>query len=309
MATLLKILQVDEMPVDDVAFSPDGKTLVVSTHGGALAPFQTTSWLPRRLIKDEHCLHLAFAPDGKTLAAGTREVHLYDTATWRQTRRLTTGLREIHALEYTADGQMLTAIGGKPNPKDPKTPRWDTMALHAWEAASGRERRALDLGILHQGVRALAMAPDGTWIACAENQDRDTVRLRDAATGRERISFRVHSDPLIFTPNGKTLITVSGTYRDNAVRFWEVRTGRAFRSLDHRNGFVRLIAVSPDGRTLATAVAAGQVSLWDTRTGRRKEILRTGDDHTFGVLVFSPNSGALATAGSGPQVKVWRLVR
>ena len=68
---------------------------------------------------------------------------------------------------------------------------WDvTTGLENWDVATAQERAILSG---HAGpVAALAVAPDGSWLA-AGGED-GMVRLWDVATGQERAIFTGHTD-------------------------------------------------------------------------------------------------------------------
>jgi COMPASS component SWD3 len=80
----------------------------------------------------------------------------------------------------------------------------------------------------------------------------------------------------------------------------------------HEEG-VRCLAISPDGKTVATGSrhydhhtrrASGQLKLWDVETGKPRVELR---GHTDGieVLAFSPNGKILATGAARDAIKLW----
>ncbi|MEZ5987682.1 MAG: WD40 repeat domain-containing protein [Planctomycetota bacterium] len=69
-------------------------------------------------------------------------------------------------------------------------------------------------------------------------------------------------------------------------------------------GKARALALSPDGRTLASAGELGEVFVWDLTTGTR---VRRFDqrDCQVGALAFSPDGALLAALGR--ELRVWRL--
>src|SRR5262249_32868090 len=93
---------------------------------------------------------------------------------------------------------------------------------------------------------------------------------------------------------------------------------RELLTLPTQSAPILAVAISPDGRTLATAAGeerratqAGIVSLWDTTTGRQRASLHGITGVVFG-LAFSPDGHRLATVGEGVgkssgEIKVWDL--
>ncbi|MEW2397824.1 helix-turn-helix domain-containing protein [Streptomyces sp. NPDC046862] len=71
---------------------------------------------------------------------------------------------------------------------------------------------------------------------------------------------------------------------------------------------VDAIALSPDGRTLATHSGDGTVRIWDLPGGRVRRTLFTGHNTTSEAAVFSPDGRTLAAAtsgGTGAVVGLW----
>ena len=66
------------------------------------------------------------------------------------------------------------------------------------------------------------------------------------------------------------------------------------------------VAVSPDGKTLATGDGGGTAELWDLATGRRIRTLAAGSAAVWSVA-FSPDGKTLATGGNDGTVELWDL--
>ena len=67
---------------------------------------------------------------------------------------------------------------------------------------------------------------------------------------------------------------------------------------------VRDLAVSPDGRTVATAGDDGTVKLWDPATAELRETLVAHPGIVYAVA-FSPDSKMVASGGDDGKVKLW----
>jgi WD40 repeat protein len=150
----------------------------------------------------------------------------------------------------------------------------------------------------------VAFHPDGRRLLSA-HMDK-TLRWWDTTTGQETHCIQAHDWSILsmaLSPNGEHLATAS----DDAVRVWDVATGRVLVTL--QPPFVcrpTSLAFHPDGQLLASAGADGTIVLWDTRTWQRKDIrLR---DPTGGVesLAFSPDGRLLAWGSTDATVKVWQ---
>jgi WD40 repeat protein len=121
-----------------------------------------------------------------------------------------------------------------------------------------------------------------------------------------------------FSADGSTLASGGA---DQAVRLQDPRTGRLVRTLradspslstvlGKDEGVRTLVALSPDGRTVATCCCTSsgysdkQVKLWDTQTGRLQRTLDR-DQSAGRVLAISPDGKTLASSGRGKAIALW----
>ena len=76
------------------------------------------------------------------------------------------------------------------------------------------------------------------------------------------------------------------------------------RTLAGHTGWVRAVAVAPDGSWLATAGEDGSVRIWDPATGELRAVL-TGHTGWVRALAVAPDGSWLATAGEDGSVRIW----
>ena len=117
-------------------------------------------------------------------------------------------------------------------------------------------------------VNAVAVAPDGTWLATASEDG--TVRTW-AADGTPRATLTGHGGrvrAVAIAPDGTWLATASddGTWlaaagTDGTVRTWAA-DGTPRATLTSHGGPVRAVAIAPDGTWLATGSDDGTVRIW-----------------------------------------------
>ena len=157
----------------------------------------------------------------------------------------------------------------------------------------------------HTGwVNAVAVAPDGSWLASAGWDG--TVRIWDTATGQERVVLSGHVDPVVVAavavaPDGSWLATASA---DRMVRIWDTATGQERAVLSGHDGWVYAVAVAPDGSWLASASGDGTVRIWDAANGKEQAVLFGHTLRVYAVAV-APDGSWLASGGWDGKVRIW----
>ena len=104
-----------------------------------------------------------------------------------------------------------------------------------------------------------------------------------------------------FSPDGKVLVSGGS---DDAVRRWDVATGKLLRTLAGHGKAVNAVAWSPDGKLLASGSEDDTAKLWNAESGLLE---RSFEGHTGGVkaVSFSRDSRTLATGSTDGTVRLW----
>jgi eukaryotic-like serine/threonine-protein kinase len=150
----------------------------------------------------------------------------------------------------------------------------------------------------HSGlVTGLAFAPDGGILASC-SQD-NTVRLWDPKTGRERSTLTTGHDSryastmfsaVTYSPDGKI---VAAAHCGGMVRLWDATTGLLKAEFMAGPTSLASLAISHDGKTLATAAEA--IKLWDVVTLKHQATLPAAGGLL--TVAFSPDDQTLAAGG------------
>jgi WD40 repeat protein len=144
-------------------------------------------------------------------------------------------------------------------------------------------------------VVGVAVSGDGKYLAVAGADHK--LKLYDWQTKKEANQLEGHH-PMAFSGDGKFLVATWGSLKPE-IRVWDLETGKMKSSFSI--GFRHApdsLAVSPDGKIIATGGSADEkmIGLWDAGTG--KEIRRITDTKVaIKSLAFSPDGKLLASAG------------
>ena len=125
----------------------------------------------------------------------------------------------------------------------------------------------------------------------------------DARMGTLRLRHENLISSVAFSPDARTIATVSKYAPDTAVRLWDVAGGKAIRQFNGHKEGVTALAFSPDGKTLVTGSLDGTTRLWDVATGKEREVIEKGLMIT--ALAWSPDGKLLAGGSNHRNMFVW----
>jgi WD40 repeat protein len=189
--------------------------------------------------------------------------------------------------------------------------------LQTWDTTAGLllEERSLPLhGDLISPARLVDFSPRGRRLAGRRNQSGDTGRVVaswEVASGAPLTVFQGHQYPVFsvrFSAGGQHLVTMAcdrvAKGRPHEVNVWDSHTGKLLISRQGE-GILFSLALSPDGRWLATGGDDGRVKVVDWASGK---VVVDKREHRGAVTVlsFSRDGRYLASAGAGDHTaKVW----
>jgi WD40 repeat protein/tRNA A-37 threonylcarbamoyl transferase component Bud32 len=304
--------------VTSLAFRPDGLRLASGSEDGVVKIWDATKGSESiRIVADATVRYtgLAFSPDGRWVATATQ-----DFANAAGAPGATTGERVVRLWE-AADGAPGPVLQGHDadvvdiafHPGGTRLAAAGANGtVSVWELPSGRKlptlRPETAPDVVSGNGGRLCFGPDPDHLAFAD--PRGTVTVWDATSGRSVSSFRPSRpsplDPsarmplaLAFSPDGRRL--AAGEL--DAIRLWDVATGKELSTLHGGLASVFALAFSRDGRQLAAALLRGggvasvsEIKVWDLATGRELVTFSGAVGGTY-ALAFTPDGKRLASTG------------
>jgi hypothetical protein len=305
--------------VNSLAFTPDGKKVVVGGHHELTVWEAATGKLEKRIyVRNRRALAMGFLPDGKLVVAGGRpgeegDVCVYDinggTPKVENGVQVLDGVKdpkvllkrllecddEVMALAISADGKQL-ATGGC------------DRIVNVWDLSAGIEQAKLAQSFENHAdwVLGLAFAPDGkTLLTCSRDK---TAKVWNLATKESLLTFPDHQNTVYavaIKADGKTAYSVG---EDKQLRAWN-STGDAVKQIratgGHNQGILKMVH-HPKQPLLLTCSADNTAKLWNEDNGQNTKTLSGHTDNVF-AIAFSPDGEQIATGSWNGEVKIWKL--
>jgi WD40 repeat protein len=295
--------------INDVAFTPDGRTLATAgADGRAMAWDIEDPGRPRRLPDlflgtSRTVFAVAFAPEGQFLVTtGTDSTaimwNLANTTRPRRLGAIATG--PVGTVMFAAGSDTLLTAG------DVGVVRWQVADPATPQQLDDRDdglSRATDLAVTGDGGVMATAAPGATtlWDVSDSLGPRRSADLPDG-----------HLAELTALAAAAHVRLLATARADGTVVLWDVTDPsqpRQIGTVPTGSDPPRSTALTADGRVLAVAVG-GNVQVWDVADGERPRRIGmplVGDGSLVTAVAFGPSGRTLATAAEDGTAMLWDI--
>jgi RNA polymerase sigma factor (sigma-70 family) len=259
----------------NMVFSGDGSLLAIGNSRQSVCVWEVAT---RRRVHEVTFPHnvakVTFSSDGKLIACGFWDegiCRLWDLAQGKEIRQLRNepdGKDPLFALFAPGGGPL--AVWGYPD-----------RSIRLFDASGKEIRRFADEGPANRkptssscwaGSMAVSFSPSGKVLGAF--REAGQIELWDVASGEKLHTLpcdRSHKPRfLVFSPDG-TQLASTGTSLwagDTIIHVWDVLQGKEIRPRNGHSAPISAVALSPDGKTVATAGEDGILHLWERSSGK-----------------------------------------
>jgi len=297
-----------------VVFSPDGKLLATAGFDNLIKLWEWPSGKEVRTLTGHtgpvYCV--AFHPTGTTLASCSldKTIRLWNLADGKLIREIKGHTDIVDSIAFNKDGKLL--VSGSSD-----------KSIRIWNPEDGKEVK--NLGMQPGTVYNVIFSPDGKWLASAgvpdpgapatgANQPKPSdkkpaappapasgVKLWDTSNWKESKSFQGHEGPVtgvLFSQDSTGLFSIG--MMDRTVRLWNVADGKETKKMGPTPDDLYGIALSRDGKLLATCGYGGHLIVWNLTDGKPAWSHKL--PYVTYCLAFSPEGKSLVTGHDKPYM-------
>ncbi|AFZ61353.1 NACHT domain-containing protein [Anabaena cylindrica FACHB-243] len=297
--------------IHSVAFSPDGKFLVMGDTQGKIQIINVeNNQYQYCLNKQAHFPGMWITSIAFPFRQDIANSYQFITGSFDKTVKLwdLTTLLEEHDNQQTFTGHngLIWIVAFSPDGKKIAS-GCDDNIIRVWDLESGKDEPYKLQG--HQyWIWGLAFSPDSKILASGSFDK--TIKLWNLENGDCTQTLESHQGwvvSLAFSPNGQIL--ASGSF-DKTIKLWKFNNDynnyEYWETLEgHKNG-VRVITFSPDGEILASGGVDQEIRIWNLET---LECVRTLTGHSAWIrsLSFHADNKTLASGSDDQTVRIWNV--
>ena len=227
-------------------FSPDGHKVLTGGMGEGVRLWNADSGELEQVLAGPLAIwYPAYAPDGNHVAAANDlgDIIIWDLTSDQRLHILAGHTGSAPAI-YSPDGLLLASFD-------------ETGKIHLWDPVSGELQQTIDAAV---GLNSISFSPDSRYLAFVGNPSTSQVwdlERNEPIPGFPRLAGAYST---VFSGDGQRVFV---GLADGTVHVIDLATGAELRTLKPHSGYVWLLALSPDGRTIASGSSDGSVRISD----------------------------------------------
>lgn len=295
--------------IASIGVSADGRTGIYGTEEGELVlwALPATGEIRRFGDQDTRLTYVAVSPDGRYLLGGTSsgEGVLLDRESGEEIRRLRGMIGYVYRITFSADGRLalFASVDWFGNSGKGSFALWDVETGEQLQLFSGYQYLPNSVDLSSDGRFALGSTTQ--WGSAWDKSGAGETIVWNTATGEEVV--RIDSDKWInesvFTADGRSIITGSGTADATGLAVWDAETGQQIsRYLSDLPVIdIRLV---PGSTLVLVGAGSGEILLLDYETG---EVVRRFCCHSNWVrtMDLSSNQRYLVSGDNAGVLILW----
>jgi WD40 repeat protein len=158
-----------------------------------------------------------------------------------------------------------------------------------------------------RSIQAVAFSAKAALIAVGRYGEVELLNPATKEVVRKLSGFTGKVNAVAFSPDGETVYAAGGEAGIvGIVRSWKTGDGSPLHRFEGHTDAAYAIAVSPDGKLIATGAYDQKIRLWATATGKETALLK-GHNGAVNGLSFRPDGKVLASASADRTVKLWSI--
>jgi WD40 repeat protein len=298
--------------IHSLGLDTNSKNIITSSQNGIVKLWNLERGKLIKTIKGYSTLvnitdSIAFSPDGKYLATGNNDgtVEIWEPSTGKLLITLKWNSALIDSVVFSPDGRVL--VTGNAD---------GTIKI------LGQEGKLVRTLFGHSGsVNSIAISSDSK-IFITGGSDK-TIKIWNLVTGELIRTLFGHSssvNSIAISPDGKIIASGSS---DKTIKIWNLpadlppcsvaifgpcnnlTTEEPIHTFIGHSGSVNSIAISPDGKIIASGSADKTIKIWDLETRTLANTL-SGHSASVNAIAIEPDGKSLVSASSDGAIKIWQ---
>lgn len=285
-----KIMIPDAYPTY-IGLSSDGESVLASQNWIHPALWSVKTGARLTEFRDGHRDYVyaaAFSPDGKYIVSGgfDRLLVLWNRETGQAVHSFEAHQAELSGVAYSPDGSVLGTVG-----YDQSVSLWDVQTGKRLQASKSMDGR----------LYAISFSPDGRLLACGGSSPR--IVVRDARSLKRVFDYPTNCvvNSTVFHPSSQVLFA---NQEVNTFAARELGSGKILRTFEGHTEVVKCLAITSDGRTIASGSYDHSIILWDYESGKQTRKLQGHKDAVF-CLAFTAGGRYLVSGSKDRTMILW----